>query len=169
MISEYEIIQTEEDCYRNISHIFGNIYFGGSDFQNQMIIFNKYNIKAVLSVGGAKLCDYIENYKIIDVGDFPEENIEKYFEECVNFINEHSARAGILIHCSAGVSRSPTIAAAYIINKYPHIPLETIICFLRSTRCVIEPNAGFITQLNSYQNRLLKILSQNKEEKNMNL
>lgn len=71
-------------------------------------------------------------------------------------------RPRILIHCWQGVSRSPSIVAAYYIkahcssssHAYTHtsgITAEKAIDFIRSRRPCVNPNQGFIRQLRQYE------------------
>ena len=43
--------------------------------------------------------------------------IIRYFESSFAFIDEHLESGNVLIHCFAGVSRSATILAAYLMRK----------------------------------------------------
>jgi Dual specificity phosphatase, catalytic domain len=60
----------------------------------------------------------------------------------------------VLVHCQAGISRSPTLIAAYLINRY-HVTAEQAINFLKSKRAVVDPN--FTDQLKDYETRLLEL------------
>lgn len=46
-----------------------------------------------------------------DYEDFP---LNKYFDQAIKFIDTHSLRTNVLIHCYAGISRSAAICAAYM-------------------------------------------------------
>lgn len=49
-------------------------------------------------------------------------------------------------HSNAGVSRSASIALAYVMHK-EKVPLETALERLRSTRPAVRPNDEFMKQL----------------------
>lgn len=55
----------------------------------------------------------------------------------------------VLLHCNAGVSRSASIAIAYLMAK-EKIPFEDAFNRVRSARPSIRPNAGFLVQLTEY-------------------
>lgn len=86
-------------------------------------------------------------YKIIELMDCKTENISQYFDECIKFIDECINNNGkILIHCSQGISRSPTIVIAYLINKYAK-NYSDIYQYIKEKRKIVEPNEGFKKQL----------------------
>ena len=60
-------------------------------------------------------------YKIIPVLDVPSENIIPYFENACNFIDSvlKTSYGKILVHCFAGMSRSPSFVIAYLMKKNP--------------------------------------------------
>ena len=93
-------------------------------------------------------------YKLLDIGDSSTNNIKQHFEECNEFIeNAINSGGNVLIHCMYGISRSATIACAYLIYKYKMIPLMAINT-VKSCRYMIKPNSGFVEQLNKYYNEL---------------
>ena len=49
-----------------------------------------------------------------DVEDYEEEPIEQHFETAFQFIERHNC---VLVHCAAGVSRSPTIVIGYLMSR----------------------------------------------------
>lgn len=59
------------------------------------------------------------------------------------------APEAILVHCSKGVSRSPTAIAAYLTRKFA-LPLEDELNFLRTKRN-IKPSANFTRQLEIWE------------------
>lgn len=56
----------------------------------------------------------------------------------------------ILVHCMAGVSRSPSVVAYYLMKKY-HTDLSNALKFIRKRRTIINPNKSFMIQLHFYQ------------------
>ncbi|CAF1521752.1 unnamed protein product, partial [Didymodactylos carnosus] len=83
--------------------------------------------------------------------DLDEYDLSKHFEECITFIKE--ARENnkiILVHCSAGVSRSPTIIAAYLIKEFRWSTEKALIYIYKKRNC-ITPNKGFMKLLFQYQ------------------
>ncbi|ESO11289.1 hypothetical protein HELRODRAFT_91497, partial [Helobdella robusta] len=56
----------------------------------------------------------------------------------------------VLVHCQAGVSRSPTICLAYLIRVF-RLNLDSAFTFLKSRRPIINPNLNFMTQLVEFE------------------
>lgn len=87
--------------------------------------------------------------------DFPSANIAQYFESGADFIeNALSGGGKILVHCFMGISRSSTIACAYLMLKKNMTAVEAIQT-LRQNR-PIYPNDGFLRQLADLDNKLRK-------------
>jgi len=81
------------------------------------------------------------------------------------FVTEEARKSGakILIHCQAGISRSPTIAIAYIMK---HINLSTLeaYAFVQRYRRIISPNLNFMGQLVEFESKLKGISSNSETE-----
>ncbi|XP_045130630.1 dual specificity protein phosphatase 3-like isoform X2 [Portunus trituberculatus] len=87
--------------------------------------------------------------------DFPSANIAQYFESGADFIEEALSGGGkILVHCFMGVSRSSTIACAYLMLKKNMTAIDAIQT-LRRNRAIC-PNEGFLRQLADLDNKLRK-------------
>jgi dual specificity phosphatase 12 len=85
----------------------------------------------------------------VKVNDVPSENIRKHFNSTFNFIK----RGRTLIHCAAGISRSPTILAAYLMRKDKVTHRQALRRIAKKRPC-ISPNPGFIEQLKQFEDDL---------------
>ena len=55
---------------------------------------------------------------MLDIDDIPEEQIDKYFDNAHQFIREGlQDKEGVLVVCTAGISRSATIVISYLIKE----------------------------------------------------
>jgi len=115
-------------------------------------------------------------YKIIHINDDHWVDIEKYFDETVQYIDEclkHNKQSSdsdnfvpnkIMIHCQQGISRSVCLLIAYLLwkeNNVNHIEeqmvdetVDRMISFVRERRKIANPNSGFVTSLGNYVRRL---------------
>ena len=57
------------------------------------------------------------------------------------------------MHSNAGISRSSTVALAYVIET-ERIPLEQAYDRLKASRPAVQPNPGFMEQLAAFQEQL---------------
>lgn len=88
---------------------------------------------------------------VLPVDDFPEQKMLAVFSEAFAFIDEARAnKRGVLIHCFAGLSRSVTIAVAYIM-QLKNISRDEALATVRKARPAARPNDGFLLELRSYE------------------
>ena len=74
-------------------------------------------ITRVIAANGMEKPIYLPfEFLSIPIDDDSDENISAYFETAIKFIKE--APAGVLVNCTAGISRSATICAAYLISEH---------------------------------------------------
>ena len=150
-------LKVEKQFLRPLSQVTDNIYLGN--------IVDAQNINKLLKLGIKKVLSLITDkqlllypptieHKLININDFPRENIIKYFGECLLFIDDNKK---ILVHCYAGASRSATIIIAYLMwkNQLDYVESCNIIQKIRPIVC---PNYGFVRQLKMFD----KLLKKNK-------
>lgn len=83
--------------------------------------------------------------------DTPDQNLSQYFSVCNDFIHAARLREGnVLIHCLAGMSRSVTVAVAYIMTA-THLNWKEALKVVRAGRAVANPNTGFQNQLLEFE------------------
>jgi len=71
--------------------------------------------------------------------DTPDQNLSQYFSVCNDFIHAARLREGnVLIHCLAGMSRSVTVAVAYIMTA-THLNWKEALKVVRAGRAVAIP------------------------------
>jgi len=113
-------------------------------------------------------------YMRIDVLDLPSQNIRKHFDQAIDFIGEfllpnvsfcfylnvnldnaiRSKDNNVLVHCSAGISRSPTLVLAYMMKKN-HWTLDEAFDKMRKLRQIVDPNVSFIIQLREWEKSIM--------------
>ncbi|RNF01591.1 dual specificity protein phosphatase [Trypanosoma rangeli] len=94
-------------------------------------------------------------YLTVCAQDSPDYNISKFFQQTYEFIETALIQhhSGVLVHCGAGISRAPTITAAYLIKKL-RLTAVAALELIQRRRHVASPNIGFRQQLRVYQERL---------------
>ncbi|XP_017052061.1 dual specificity protein phosphatase 22 isoform X3 [Drosophila ficusphila] len=92
-----------------------------------------------------------KHYLCVMASDTPDQNLSQYFSVCNDFIHAARLREGnVLIHCLAGMSRSVTVAVAYIMTA-THLNWKEALKVVRAGRAVANPNMGFQTQLQEFE------------------
>lgn len=124
----------------------------GSCWDANGTFVRRYNIKKVLTVTSDCYSPTVKRetkWMHINIDDDPSEDIINQFSKTNEFIDGDE---GILVHCEAGVSRSPSFVIAFLMWKYGYSPEEAT-SIVASKRQIL-PNRGFREQLCRYYRRL---------------
>ncbi|KAI9587375.1 hypothetical protein GQX74_003221 [Glossina fuscipes] len=146
------VVDTKPDLIPNC--ILENfLYLGSQDSVNKETLLN-HNITNVLSIGiEVSSLDLIKNIAKLFVPclDLPETLlVDAVFSKSFDFIEECRLNGGkILIHCNAGISRSPSVVIAYLMH-YRGMDFQTAYKYVKTKRPCIQPNEGFLIQLKNY-------------------
>ncbi|XP_045567298.1 LOW QUALITY PROTEIN: dual specificity protein phosphatase 16-like [Salmo salar] len=100
--------------------------------------------------------DYIpeSHFLRVPVNDSFCEKILPWFDRSVEFIEKAKAsNACVLVHCLAGISRSATIAIAYIMTRMD-MSLDEAYRFVKEKRPTISPNFNFLGQLLDFEKKI---------------
>ena len=120
------------------------------------------NITAIISLYPQSLPQHIisslSDYLHINIKDNCSVKISNYFQSCIRFIDNNET---VLIHCQAGISRSPTIVMAYLIEKMG-LGWKEAYKFVQDRRSVAGPNFSFFSQLHEYETKVRAKISDNK-------
>ncbi|CAF1617735.1 unnamed protein product [Adineta ricciae] len=72
----------------------------------------------------------------------------------------------VLVHCSAGISRSPTLVLAYLMKK-KRWTLDEAFEKMRKLRRIVDPNVSFIIQLREWEKTLMANATTEPNEDNL--
>ncbi|KFV09511.1 Dual specificity phosphatase 28, partial [Tauraco erythrolophus] len=90
----------------------------------------------------------------VPVLDDPAEDLYRYFGQCGDAIEEAVRSGGkCLVYCKNGRSRSAAICTAYLM-RHRKLTLKDAFETVKAARPVAEPNAGFWSQLQRYEEDL---------------
>lgn len=96
------------------------------------------------------------NFLRVPINDGHSAKIISYFEVAFKFVEKcRKANKRVLIHCLAGISRSPTLAIAYLM-KHMHMRSDEAFKFVKDKRATISPNFNFLGQLYDYEKQLIQ-------------
>ncbi|XP_040278864.1 serine/threonine/tyrosine-interacting-like protein 2 isoform X2 [Bufo bufo] len=96
------------------------------------------------------------HYMGVEVDDFPECDISKFFRPAAEFLDEAllTYRGKVLVNSEMGMSRSAILVAAYLMI-FHHMTILEALMTLRKKRA-IYPNDSFIMQLRELNEKLLE-------------
>lgn len=135
----------------HVANIIPGLYLSSQDPVVCSDILKKYEIGHILSIGVniSEKFDDIRYYNC-DLLDLPESNIMLSIKKCADIIHANR-RENILVHCNAGVSRSPAIIIAYLMTMMK-LSYNEAYDKVKEARSCIKPNDGFVKQLQSIEN-----------------
>lgn len=136
----------------NISEIYPNIFVGNLSSIIDKETLHQKKITHILSAVSGVFPVYPTEftYMNLDLLDEPTFNIKPFFNESNNFFEKASnSNNKILVHCICGVSRSVTLACAYLIYKYHMSPTQALE-HIQNKRPIANPNPGFMEQLKQF-------------------
>lgn len=163
---------SEQYSLLSATNILPGLWIGSIYAATEKKFIEDNNINYVLTVSNdlPKFSESI-NHLTIPMRDEKDFNIMKYFSKTSQYINEAifgnenknvtEPKNNILIHCQLGISRSATVVAAFILQKYlqdqnsfsrlginyKFDSVSSVVKFLQRKRPTISPNPGFIKQL----------------------
>jgi protein-tyrosine phosphatase len=141
----------------NAHSVIGNFATKDADILDDM------NISVVISaLTEEEYDDYMiakEDFPNIDwhrlvIDDDKDEKISEHFFKVHTIISQALAdNKNVIVHCAAGMSRSPTLVIAYLMieNRWSY---EEAISYVKRRRPIVEPNIGFVKQLKGLEYRL---------------
>lgn len=102
-----------------------------------------------VSCGNKVSPKFLKSHTIINIRDVSSEDIQKHFKSIIVTIsNALKNKEKVLVHCMAGVSRSTTLVAAYLIST--GMTDKEALEHIKKQRPRINPNRGFRVQLENF-------------------
>ena len=153
------VVEKESDIYDcQISEILPGLYLGSSRDAENLELLKERQIKTIINISTTLPCYFekenIFEYRQLPCHDSPNQNIIQYFETTFEYIHQQlSANRNILIHCQAGISRSPSFIIGYLMRCYSKT-FDEAYNYVRSKRSIVSPNLNFVGQLTKYQQTL---------------
>ncbi|XP_039253556.2 uncharacterized protein LOC120330721 [Styela clava] len=139
------------------TQIFPHLFLGSQKDVVDEKMMRSNSITYVLNV--SKTCtkpEFIDDshFHRISVRDNYQEKMTPYIKEAIEFIEKvRKSNQRVIVHCLAGVSRSATVAIAYVLH-YLRINFEDAYRFVKEKRPSISPNFNFLGQLMEFERNL---------------
>ncbi|KAK9871426.1 hypothetical protein WA026_012803 [Henosepilachna vigintioctopunctata] len=134
------------------SKVMPGLYVGNYRDSKDANQLNKHKITHILAIHDtARRIHSDKHYLCVMASDSPDQNLSQYFSLCNDFIHAARLRGGnVLIHCLAGMSRSVTVAVAYIMTV-TNLNWKESLKVVKAGRAVANPNLGFQKQLQEFE------------------
>ncbi|KLO12976.1 phosphatases II, partial [Schizopora paradoxa] len=142
----------------SVSLVIPSLYLGPCSAASSKAFLSSNAVTHVLSVGATPnnpVDDVV--YQRISISDSPSSSITKVCDAACDIIDaalsSHKGKGKILVHCSAGISRSPMVVAAYLMRRRG-MSLREALSQIIQVRPQVSPNAGFLAQLKELEMEL---------------
>ncbi|XP_072279202.1 protein phosphatase Slingshot homolog 3 [Pyxicephalus adspersus] len=135
------------------SEIFPYLYLGSEWNASNLEELQKNRVTHILNVTKEIDNFFPETFKYLNIRVLDEEstNLLPYWKETHSFISTAKRQGtNVLVHCKMGVSRSASTVIAYAMKEYEWTQ-EQALKHVKERRSIVQPNAGFLRQLQTYQ------------------
>lgn len=90
-------------------------------------------------------------YHRVPIHDDGTEELLPHLGACFAFIDAAlDSKGAVLIHCLAGMSRSASIVAAYVVRARS-LSHTAAVAYVQARRAIVSPNPGFLAQLSNLE------------------
>ncbi|XP_039313913.1 dual specificity protein phosphatase 22-B isoform X2 [Solenopsis invicta] len=140
-----------------MNKVLPGLYVGNYQDSKDADQLERFEITHILAIHDtARRLHSDKHYLCILAADSPDQNLSQYFSVCNDFIHAARLRGGnVLIHCLAGMSRSVTVAVAYIMST-TNLSWKEALKVVRVGRSIANPNVGFQQQLKDFESSRLQ-------------
>lgn len=135
------------------------LYVGSSMAAKNAAALREKQVTHVVNASPIVPCYYMGKggwcleYLKIPVFDDGSINIRCYFDQVFEFIDQGCREGGVLVHCSAGQSRSVAFVVGYLVSRHGLSVDDALRAVQRVRPCAL-PNDGFMEQLKEYENEI---------------
>lgn len=141
-----------------MTHILDGLYIGSESNAQNLEELSAENIRHIVNVTSHVPLYHSDSerfhYCHISADDTQKQNLLEHFERAYAFISQAlSKREKVLVHCVAGISRSPAIVISFLM-RYARLSMNDAYELVKSKRTIVAPNLNFMGQLLQYEERL---------------
>ncbi|KAK6185146.1 hypothetical protein SNE40_007441 [Patella caerulea] len=140
-----------------MNKIIKGVYIGNFRDSKDQKQLTENNITHILSIhDNATPILPDKEYLCLIASDHPAQDLTQFISQSNDFIHKARLSGGnVIIHCLAGVSRSVTLTAAYIMTV-TNLQWRDTLNSIRGARSCANPNFGFQRQLQKFQEEMLE-------------
>ncbi|XP_040003210.1 dual specificity protein phosphatase 18 [Xiphias gladius] len=138
----------------SVSQITPTLFLGGADAPLNAALVSQKGITLIVNATLSHACPAYPGVECVRVAvsDLPSARLGDHFDRVAERIHGNRA-GGTLVHCAAGMSRSPALVMAYLM-RYRGVTLRQAHRWVRDSRPHVRLNVGFWDQLLQYERRL---------------
>ncbi|KAJ0012209.1 hypothetical protein NQD34_013184, partial [Periophthalmus magnuspinnatus] len=136
-----------------LSEITPSLFLSGSDGAQNGPLVSRKGITLIVNATLAHPSPPLPGVEVlrVPVSDLPSAPLHQHFDRVAERIHSNSGKT--LVHCAAGMSRSPALVMAYLM-RFRGVSLQQAHALVRERRPHIRLNRGFWQQLLTYERRL---------------
>jgi predicted protein tyrosine phosphatase len=162
-------VEADEKRFVSISRIIPGLYLGNIIASYHMPTLQSHDIGAVVSliekrhpcwttarfqaqIPSSDNLNSSENRHLFSpTSDSDTQDLLVHLQVVCDFIDvQRTAGRNVLVHCVAGVSRSPTVVAAYLMRKWGKGADKTL-AYIAGKRREVRPSENFVAQLRVWE------------------
>ncbi|TMS09455.1 dual specificity protein phosphatase 18 [Larimichthys crocea] len=138
----------------SVSQITPTLFLSGADAPHNAALVSQKGITLIVNATLSHTSPAYPGveYVRVPVSDLPSARLGDHFDRVAERIHGNRA-GGTLVHCAAGMSRSPALVMAYLM-RYRGVTLRQAHRWVQDSRPYVRLNAGFWEQLLQYERRL---------------
>ncbi|KAM8876391.1 serine/threonine/tyrosine-interacting protein isoform 1-T1 [Synchiropus picturatus] len=158
--TQEELLDWAYPMRREMQEILPGLYLGpySAAMKSKLPILERQGITHIVCVRQDIEANFIKpnfphlfRYLVLDIADNPVENIIRFFPSTKEFIDSCLDTGGkVLVHGNAGISRSAALVIAYLMETFG-IKYRDAFSHIQERRFCINPNIGFVHQLQEYE------------------
>lgn len=138
----------------SVSQITPTLFLSGADAPLNQALVSRKGITLIVNATLNHVCPIYPGVECVrvPVSDLPSARLSDHFDRVAERIHGNHA-GGTLVHCAAGMSRSPALVMAYLM-RYRGVTLRQAHSWVQESRPYVRLNSGFWAQLLEYERRL---------------
>ncbi|KAM4602622.1 serine/threonine/tyrosine-interacting protein isoform 2-T2 [Polymixia lowei] len=158
--SKEDLLDWAYPMRREMQEILPGLFLGpySAAMKSKLPILEKQGITHIVCVRQDIEANFIKpnfphtfRYLVLDIADNPVENIIRFFPMTKEFIDSCLETGGkVLVHGNAGISRSAALVIAYLMETFG-MKYRDAFSHVQERRFCINPNVGFVHQLQEYE------------------
>jgi len=139
-----------------MTHIIDGLYIGSESNARNLDELSSEQIRYIVNVTSHVPLYHSEQFQYchLPADDTQKQNLLEYFDRAYSFIhNAIDNNEKVLVHCVAGISRSPAIVIGFLM-RYAKMNMNDAYNFVKRKRSIVSPNLNFMGQLLEYEKKL---------------